>query len=115
MQRDLLVVFNENNVVKGLLGDAQLASALAEQGKLTDLTLPDTACRSLDERDMFFINGCLPNAPSDMTKLVQPYPLRAVLKTIKPLLYVSDEHEVCRPLRSDNVNHLRPAQTMGHR
>lgn len=107
------VVFNENNIVKRSLHDAQLTSALAEQGKLVGLALPDTACCSLDEHDMLFIDGCLLNAPSDVTKLVQAFPLRTVLKSIKLFLHIPDDHEVCKLLRFDNVNHLCPAENAG--
>ncbi|KAI9567899.1 hypothetical protein HD554DRAFT_2172949 [Boletus coccyginus] len=63
-------------VASYILGDVRLTSALAEQGRLADLTLPDAYCCVLDEHDAQFLDACRLNGPSDVSKLVQAYPLR---------------------------------------
>lgn len=98
--------------MKEALGDTQLTSALAGQGKLADLTLPNTAC-FLDEHDTLFLDGCRLSAPLDVTKPMQTYPLHTVIKIIKLFLNIPNEHEVCRRLKFDHVNHLCPVRNMG--
>lgn len=107
------VVFIENLLVKEALSDTQLTLALAEQGKLAELSLPDTTCCSLDEHDALFLDRCRLSAPSDVMKLVQAYPLRTVIKLIKLFLNIPDEHEVCTRMKFNDVNHLCPVRNSG--
>jgi len=107
------VVLKRTNKVKDILGDVRLTSALAEQGRLADLTLPDAYCCVLDEHDAQFLDACCLNSPSDVSKLVQAYPLRTVLTAMKLFLRVPDDHKLCARLRFKDVNHLCPVRNAG--
>ncbi|KAF8557190.1 hypothetical protein OG21DRAFT_378052 [Imleria badia] len=98
--------------LKEALGDRRLISTLAEQGEYADLTLPDTACCMLDETDAEFFDSCRLNAPSDVTKLLQAYPLRTVIKIINIFLGIAND-EVCERLKFNDVNHLCPVRNAG--
>ena len=100
-------------VVKEELREMRLTSALAEQGKLADLTLPDTTCCVLDKHDAQFLDGCRLNVPSDVTKLVQAYPLRTIIKVIKLFFSIPDDHELCALLKFNDVDHLCPVGNAG--
>ncbi|KAG6370611.1 hypothetical protein JVT61DRAFT_11230 [Boletus reticuloceps] len=93
-----------------LLGDKRLTSALAKEGKLADLTLPDTLSYVLDEHDVQFFDRCCLNAPSDVTKA---YPLRTIIKIMKLFLDIHDDHRLSALLKFDDVNHLSPIRNAG--
>ena len=99
--------------MKEELGDVRLTSALAEQGKFVDLTLPDAACCVLDEHDAQFLNSCRLNDPSDVTKLLQAYPLRTIIQVIKLFFSIPDDHKLCARLKFNDVNHLCPVRNVG--
>ena len=94
-------------------GDMRIGATNAKQGHLVDLTLPDTACCTLGALDARFIDGCRVTVPADVTRLVQEYPLRTVIRAVKLFLNIPEEHAACKSLRFDDVNHLCPVRNTG--
>lgn len=99
--------------VQEALGDRRLTSTLAEEGEYADLTLPDTEFCDLDETDAQFLDSYRLNAPSDVSTLLQVYPLRTIVKIIKIFLRIADDSKVCTRLKFDDVNHLCPVRNAG--